>query len=295
MWSANCGYGPQMATATTPSRRQVVTEAVPDLVRSFSERNLLLYASATAFNIFTAIIPALLFGLALLGFLDLKEVWTRDIAPDIEKNVSEAGFSVIRDTVDKVLNQKQAFWLTAGFLLAIWQVSGGIRTAMQGLNRIYDAHETRSWTERFRRSILLSLATSALILAAIITVWLGPLLYGDVGQPVGALLAVGRWVLAGAFLWLAVALTVRFAPDAPQQPAGWVTFGSVLVVATWILASLLFGLWIRYGASYGSVFGSLATVVVLIAYVYISTIVFFAGAQLDAIIRRRVEGSSQGS
>lgn len=284
-----------MATATTPSRRQVVLETVPEVIKAFPERDLLLYASATAFNIFTAIIPALLFGLALLGFLDLTEIWTRDIAPDIEKNVSDAAFSVIRDTVDKVLNQKQAFWLTAGFLLAIWQVSGGIRTAMKGLNRIYDAEENRPWLERFTRSILLSLATSALILAAIVAVWLGPLLYGDVGQPLGALLAVGRWVLAGACMWLSVALTVRFAPNAPDQPPGWITFGSVLVVSAWILASILFGLWISYVASYGSIFGSLATVVVLIAYVYISSIVFFAGAQIDAIIRRRVEGSSRGT
>lgn len=275
-----------MATATTSSRRQEVLGAFPELVKSISERDLLLYASATAFNVFTAIVPALLFGLALLGFLDLKEVWTRDIAPDIQKNVSAAGFTVIRDTVDKVLNQKQIFWLTGGFALAIWQVSGGVRTAMQGLNRIYDAEETRSWIERMRRSIVLSIAISALILAAIVVVWLGP---------GGVLLTLARWLLAAGFLWLAVALTVRFAPDAPDQPAEWVSFGSILVVASWILASILFGLWIRYVASYGSIFGSLATVVVLIAYVYISAIVFFAGAQLDAIIRRRVEGSARGN
>src|SRR3954453_17829247 len=103
-----------MAVSAPPSRRQVVLDAVPELIGSFSERDLLLYASATAFNIFTAIVPALLFGFALLGFLDLREVWTRDIAPDIQKNVSEAGFAVVSQTVDKVLNQKQVFWLTAG-------------------------------------------------------------------------------------------------------------------------------------------------------------------------------------
>jgi membrane protein len=275
-----------MATATTQTRRQVAFGAVPELVKSFSERDLLLYASATAFNIFTAIVPALLFGLALLGFLDLKEVWTRDIAPDIQKNVSDAGFQVIRDTVDKVLNQKQVFWLTGGFALAIWQVSGGVRTAMKGLNRIYDVEESRPWPERMRRSIVLSVAISALILASIVAIWFGP---------GGVVLTVARWLLAAIFLWVSVAITVRFAPDAPDQPAEWISFGSVLVVSAWVLASILFGLWIRYVASYGSIFGSLATVVVLIAYVYISSIVFFVGAQLDAIVRRRVEGSARGT
>jgi uncharacterized BrkB/YihY/UPF0761 family membrane protein len=38
----------------------------------------------------------------------------------------------------------------------------------------------------------------------------------------------------------------------------------------------------------------MATIVVLFAYIYISSIVFFAGAQVDAIIRRRIEGNPQG-
>ncbi len=59
-------------------------------------------------------------------------------------------------------------------------------------------------------------------------------------------------------------------------------------------ASILFGLYVRFVASYGSIFGNLASIVVLIGYIYISTIVFFGGIQLDAIIRERVEGNPQG-
>jgi membrane protein len=65
-------------------------------------------------------------------------------------------------------------------------------------------------------------------------------------------------------------------------------------VSAWVVASVLFGLWLKYVSAAGSVFGSLATVVVLIAYIYISTTVFFVGAQVDAIIRERVEGNPQG-
>jgi membrane protein len=67
-----------------------------------------------------------------------------------------------------------------------------------------------------------------------------------------------------------------------------------MIVGVWVIASVLFGTYIRFIASYGSIYGSLATIVVLFLYVYISAIVFFAGAQVDAIIRRRVEGNAQG-
>jgi membrane protein len=132
-----------------------------------------------------------------------------------------------------------------------------------------------------------------LILAAISLAWLGPLVYGDVGQPLGAVFLIIRWLLAAVLLGLATGLTVRLAPDG-YQPAGWVSVGTAMIVGVWVIASVLFGMYIRFIASYGSIYGSLATIVVLFLYVYISAIVFFAGAQVDAIIRRRVEGNAQG-
>jgi membrane protein len=281
-----------MATATRTSVRAELPSVAREVVHGFQKHNLFVWASALSFQIATAIVPFLLFGLALLGFLNLDHVWA-DIAKNIKPNMSAAAFKVVNTTADKVLHQKQAFWLTAGFALAIWEVSGGIRTIMGGLCRIYDLHEQRTWVERMRRSIALALIVSALVIAAIAVIWAGPLAYGDVGQPLGALLALLRWVIAGALLGLATAMTVRLAPDG-YQPAEWVSVGTAIVVGAWILASILFGLYLRVVASYGSIYGSLATIVVLFAYIYISAIVFFAGALVDSIIRERVEGNRQG-
>ena len=52
-------------------------------------------------------------------------------------------------------------------------------------------------------------------------------------------------------------------------------------MGAWVAASLLFGLYLQ-NASYASVFGALASVVILLAYLYLSTTVFFAGAELEA-------------
>jgi membrane protein len=144
-----------------------------------------------------------------------------------------------------------------------------------------------------KTSLMLAFVVSTLILGALAVAWLGPLLYGNVRQPIGALLFLLRWVLAAFLLGLATALTVRLAPDA-YQPTEWVSIGTAIVVGAWVIASVIFGIYIRVFASYGSIYGNLATVVILLVYIYISTIVFFAGAQVDAIIRRRVEGNAQG-
>jgi membrane protein len=282
-----------MATATKDGVRAELPDAMRELVRSFDERNLLTWAGALSFQLVTAVVPFLLFAIGLIGFLNLHSAWT-DIAQNIKPHMSKPAFQVVDDTAKKIVTEKQLWWVTLGLALAIWQVSGGIRTIMGGLCLIYDCHESRSRFEHFRVSVILALAVSALVLAAIAVAWAGPLLYGDVGQPLGALFFVARWAVAALLLGTATAITVRFAPDG-YQPASWVSVGTAIVVGAWIAASILFGLYIRFVASYGSIFGNLATIVVLFAYIYISSIVFFAGAQVDAIIRRRVEGNARGS
>jgi membrane protein len=281
-----------MPTATRTSVRAELPGALREVIGAFQKRALLTWASALSFQLVTAVIPFLLFGLALIGFLHLDGAWA-DIAKNIKPHMSHPAFQVVDDTVKKVVTQKQAWWLTIGFGLALWQMSGGIRTIMGGLCEIYDCDESRSWFERIRLSLLLALAVSVLVLGAIAVAWAGPLLYGDVGQPLGAILFVARWAVAAVLLGSATAITVRFAPDG-YQPAEWVTVGTTIVVGAWIVASILFGLYVRFIANYGSLFGNLATIVILFAYIYISSIVFFAGAQIDAIIRRRVEGNAQG-
>src|SRR3954447_3550020 len=281
-----------MATATQARARAELPAAMKELVGSFRERKLLVWASALSFQIVTAIVPFLLFGLGLIGFLSLDGVWA-DIAKNIKPHMSQAGFTVVSSTAKKILTQQQIFWVTFGLALALWSMSGGIRAVMGGLNEIYELEDHRGWFARTWRSLWLALVVSVLILVAISLAWLGPLVYGDVGQPLGGVFVLIRWLLAAVLLGLATGLTVRLAPDG-YQPAGWVSVGTAMIVGVWVIASVLFGLYIRFIASYGSIYGSLATIVVLFLYVYISAIVFFAGAQVDAIIRRRVEGNAQG-
>jgi membrane protein len=128
-------------------------------------------------------------------------------------------------------------------------------------------------------------------LGAIAIAGLGPLLYGSYGALAGVGLFLVRWALAGGLLLLAVGLLVHYGPDR-HQPLRWVSFGSLVVIVAWLVMSSGFGFYLRAVASYGSVFSNLATVVVLMAYIYLSALVFLGGLQLDALVREEVDGST---
>jgi len=85
---------------------------------------------------------------------------------------------------------------------------------------------------------------------------------------------------------LGVGLVVRFGA-ATRQPVPWVSFGTGLVLVCWVITSIGFGLYATYVASYTSVFGHLASVFVLLLYLWLSANSFLVGIQVDAEVRER--------
>ena len=258
------------------------------LLRSFDEYDLLTYASAIAFQAIFAVIPLALVGLGLLGLLGLEEVWTQHVAPSLRDQVSHPVFVVISSTVRRILASERVFWATAGALLAVWEVSGAMRATMTVLDRVYRVRRQRSRRERYGVSTVLSALVTVLLLAGAAAFELaGPAAQAVFGPGTGADIATQvRWPVTAAFRLAAVGAVVRWGP-AQQRPWRWVSFGTSVVVVSWLLMSAAFGWYLRTVADYGSLFGNLATVIVAFEYAYLSAIVLVAGLALDGIAQDR--------
>ena len=264
------------------------------ILDGFKQHDLLTYSSAISFQILTAVVPFLMFVLALAGLLHLNSVWLNHVAPEIRAHVSPAVFSVISSTVNKAFSGRQLLWATFGGGLALWQVSGAVRAVMGAFDRIYGAGTERPFFKRYLISFALAIAVGGCFILAAVCLALAP--FFDVRHPgvawdVFAFLT--RWVLTIGFLSLAVGLLVRVAPATPQ-PLPWVSLGTTIVTVWWLIVSVGFYFYLTGLASYGSVFGSLASVIVVMGYLYISTTAFLFGAQLDAIIRAQATGTLSG-
>ena len=87
-------------------------------------------------------------------------------------------------------------------------------------------------------------------------------------------------------LYLVLRLFLRFAP-ARRRELPWGSLTAVTVLAGWLISSLLFRWYVTSLASYESVFGNLASIIISMGYVYASALVLIIGLQLDALIRGR--------
>jgi membrane protein len=272
-----------VAIATTHGRAHV-RQWLRMFVDCFVEHDLLTYASAISFQLLSSLVPLLLFAFGVLGFLNLEDVWRAGLAPEIRPNVSPTAYAMMDQVVETALRSKQVFWVTAGFAIALWELSGAVRAVMGALNTIYRDPTERSWRRRMGVSTALALVVGACVLGAVAIVTVVPLLVGDVSPALSAALFLAEWAVSGLLLLVAVAAMLHYAPER-HQPLHFVTFGSLLIMGGWLVMSAGFGIYLREIASYNSVFGSLATVVVLIAYLYASALVFLGGVQVDALRR----------
>ena len=98
-----------------------------------------------------------------------------------------------------------------------------------------------------------------------------------------------EWPVALFFVLAAFALIYYWAPDVKQEWR-WTTVGSLLGVVTWIGASLLFRLYLRFYNSYSKSYGSLGAVIVLLFWLYITGLAILAGGEIDSEIAKIPSG-----
>jgi membrane protein len=228
-----------------------------------------------------------MFGLALLGILHLESAWTDHLAPQVHAHVSRPVFGVIDDVARTGMHSRRLFWLTAGLVLAVWEMSGAMRALMDVLSRIYGDEDDRPKVRRYLVSFAMAVGVGGGVLGVIALNRFATA--GAISGVAGWLI---RWPVCFLLLTAVVWMVMRFAPARPES-SGWLTLGSALCVLGWIGGSVLFGLYVSDVANYSSVMSSLGAVFVLMTYLYVSAICLLGGAQLDALMRGRAIGPSR--
>jgi YihY family inner membrane protein len=135
----------------------------------------------------------------------------------------------------------------------------------------------------------LAIAIGACFLGAILVLTLAKHLGGAAEDVVSVI----RWFVAALLLGVAVELLIRFAP-AERRDKRWVTLGSAFIVVSWVVASLIFRVYVTSIASFRSTIGTFVAVLILTAYINVSAIVFLVGVQVDELIRKDAARGERG-
>lgn len=258
-------------------------------VDAFAEHDMLTYASAIAFQVLKALIPLALLGVALLGVAGRRDVWTGSVGPSLRSRLDSSAFGAVNAAVDKIFAHDSVPLLVFAAALTVWYASGAVRAIMGALNRIYETDDDRPARTRWPLSFGLALCVVCGVVGAALLVVAVPR-PGGVG---GVFAAAGLWLAAICALGLAAGLLVRLGPI-ERRSKKWASAGAILVVGTWIVTSIVFRWYVSSVADFKTAVGQLTVFIVLMVYVYASSIVFLVGVQLDELLREDATAGERG-
>ena len=272
----------------TAAAREVRKDDVPGL------------AAEMAFHLHFALYPFALFLSALAGALGGERLFAA-LTAGLYRALPPASAAAVREVLDDVLARERGGLLSLGALLALWFASNGVATVMKAFNRAYGVEETRHPVVQRLVAVVLTLALGALLIggAALllfgdrVDAWLGERL--GLGGLLGPLWAAARLALVLAGVSLALALLYWRGPNVRQQ-FKWITPGSVLATLVWVAATAGFGLYVRVlGASaWSRYYGAIVGLLLLQAYLYLTSLVALLGAELNAETTKRYDPATIG-
>ena len=257
----------------------------------FAKHELLDHASAIAFQVLKSLIPLTLLGLALLGALREQHVWRKTVAPAIKTHVQPATFHAIDTAVERIFSTDSTGLIVFAAVLALWYISGSVRAVIGAINQIYETEDDRPLHLRYAISFGLAACIAVGVIGALLFTIVAARLGGHGSLQVFA--EVGRWIGGVVLLALSLGLLVRFAPAKPR-PTRWISAGTLLVIVAWIGATLIFEQFVSHVANFRTATGSLTVFLVLIGYVYTSSIILLVGVELDELLREDATAGEHG-
>jgi len=258
--------------------RRVWRETVSDQVS--------MAAASCAFYAMLALFPAITVLISLYGLLFDPSAIERQLAA-IRDVLPAMAFDLVAQRLHDLISRPASslsWGLVIGTVVALWSASAGIKSLMTALNVAYEEREKRGLIGFNLTALLFTLcALFGVALSLTLIVGLPTILRLDLLAPWGAMAArLVTYTLLLVCVVAGLALLYRFAPSRETARWHWVTPGSLLAAVVWLVASILFSLYVGRFASYDATYGPLGAVAVLLIWFYISAFVVMLGAELNA-------------
>ena len=273
-----------MTSEPAGAARQIAQQ-LPGRLR---EHNLTLVSAGVAFYAFLAFVPALIVIVTVYGLVAKPA--------DIRREVHQFG-KALPDEVQKFIQQQitsigsasragVSITLLIAVALALWSASGGMAALVTGVNVARDQTEPKSFVKKRGKALALTFGAVVLLVVMMFLIAAVPaiLTHAGLGTAGRVVFNILRWPLLAIVIVIGLGVLYRVAVGRPKQARfGLVTPGALVATLLWLIASGLFAVYTASFASYSKTYGSLASIVVVLLWLYLSAIAVLIGAEIDGV------------
>lgn len=256
-------------------------------VWQFNKHRVSVHAAQVAFFIMISFFPFSMFLVTLLGYAD------------IEREVFQ---TVIVDIIPSSLSGLVANWIEESFhaggtvlsltvVSTLWAGSKGIDSLSLELENIYELKNRRNFVLRRLHSVLDTFFFTTMIVISLVVLVYGNQIAQLVMQYFPAirhlkiLLFLSRAALSLFLFVFYFTCLYTFIPKHHGRMRDELP-GAIFSAFLWILTSYLYSLYVDSQIAFGSVYGSLTSLILLMLWLYFCIIILFLGALLNSYLRQ---------
>lgn len=261
-------------------------------------------AAELGFYFFFSLFPALFCAAAILGLVarSAHEIYVR-LLGYLALVVPTSALGTVLHTFDQTAAAASSGKITFSLLGAIWSASMGVSAIQDSLNDVYKLQDTRSYLGARMKAIgltfvvtaMMTIGLSSMFGADFVAQYVESLVSGHITALIAGLGIRGAaWTILTLLLILEFAVIYYWAPDWRRRRWRWVTPGSVIGIAGWLVASIALRIYLHYFNNYAVTYGSLGAVIILLTWFYITGMMLLVGGEINseieaAIVRGRLQ------
>jgi len=255
-------------------------------IKEVGEDHLTLVAGGIAYAWFLALFPGMIAAVLIWGLVADPAQIQQQIS-DLAGGLPESAQPLVTDQLSSATSSASSgggIAVAISIALALWSASAGIAGLVEATNIAYDEEEGRNFFVKRGLALLLTLGFIVFLALAIGLIAVFPVLIDQLagGVIVEVAAQVVRWLVLVLAAIVALGMLYRIGPDRDAPQVKWLSLGAVIATVLWIAASAGFSFYVNNFSSYGDTYGSLAGVVVLLLWFWITALVVLLGAEINA-------------
>lgn len=207
----------------------------------------------------------------------------------LSKLLPYSAYEITEVIISQAVNGRSETLLSFGMAAGIWAASNGVLALTRGLNKAYGGKETRPFWKTRGIAILFTLGLALSILLSLILLVFGRAFGECIFSIIGFSYLFGPvWDVIRLFITLSIMMLVftfmyRYIPNR-RLCFREVFPGSLFSTAGWIIISIAFSFYVNNFSNYSNMYGSIGGIIVLLIWLYISSVIVLTGGELNVVL-----------
>ncbi|MDP1747451.1 MAG: YihY/virulence factor BrkB family protein [Bacteroidota bacterium] len=247
--------------------------------------NLNTRSQSLAFSFFLALFPSIIFLFTLIPYIPIEH-FQDSLFNLLQTLLPKSAFEATEETIADIIKNQRGGLLSVGFISALYFSTNGFNEMMNAFNETFHVIETRSVLKQRLISLVMVIMTTVFISIAIALIIFSEIVLQKIIEKDNLayyLILFGKWFILITLCFSFISFNYYLGP---KRKKGFNFFspGSILATILTIITSLLFAYYVNNFGNYNKLYGSIGTLIVIMLFIYINSLILLLGFDLNASI-----------